>query len=889
MEIHNKEVRFLTGKLDKLAEESIIVDLSSETEIIDFEGKFNAFIEDALSNNIKDAAEAARLVLEFLKIAKDILPEKMEEIVFCGINQLYNILKNKTSNLQSPLEIEKNKTELNKILGRGEKGKNYLLPFQLEELPGFIVDADVRIAEIEDNIQYLEKDFNNEENIKSLYRHFHTLAGETSFLGILNFSRLTQKAGDILNKIKNKEIGLNGQLISLLLDITRVLRELLKALADSVDTGLGYDVSAIVQKTADFLVQPDADSFLDPRANSGSQETPNSDIKMEFTPRIPQPDLSDGGELIAEFISESQEHLYSAEEALMILENQGDNDEAINKIFRAFHSIKGIALFLGLEDIKTLTHETETLIELARKVSIKTNPELCEAFFLSIDSLRKLLQLLQEQAKNNGVLKSEYYNIFAVLSRIKSVADDLKNNCLKKTQEKKIGEILLENDTITESELKDSLEKQRESGDTKKIGEILVETKAVTQTQLSRALEEQQTKSIVDETVKISVRKLDDIINNIGELVIVSGQVCQSLNVLNLNSKDIKLAKNTNDLDKIIRNIQNISMTLRFIPVRPLFHKMQRLIRDLSAKTEKQMHVVITGEETEIDRNIIELISDPLTHMVRNSFDHGIEEKEVRVSRGKPAFGRIELIAYHKSGNLIIEVKDDGQGLNKEKILQKARMLGLLKETDALDDKNIYNMIFHPGFSTAEKVTDISGRGVGMDVAKRNIDKLRGKIEINSKPGEGTIFIIKLPLTLGIIDATVVSIGRDNYIIPLFSVVEFVQPRFKNITSISEKKEVIKIHGELFPVIHLDNCSNISYKKLKLEEQIGCLVDSDYGRACILIDAIVGQQQVVIKRLEGNLGYLKGISGATILSDGKVGLILDIDGIISLAHKKNAR
>jgi two-component system chemotaxis sensor kinase CheA len=267
-------------------------------------------------------------------------------------------------------------------------------------------------------------------------------------------------------------------------------------------------------------------------------------------------------------------------------------------------------------------------------------------------------------------------------------------------------------------------------------------------------------------------------------------------------------------------------------------------------------------------------------HMVRNSLDHGIEPPQVRKDNGKPSLGIVELNAFHRGGNIMIEIKDDGGGLNKNKILKKAKEKGLVKESESMSESRIFGLIFEPGFSTADKITDISGRGVGMDVVKRNIDLLRGKIDIESVEGKGTKFTIKLPLTLAIIDGIILGVGAEHYIIPVNSVIEFFGPRQQDVTVVAGKGEMILFHGELFQLIRLDQVFSVAASYRAIEESTVCLVESDYGRAAILVDHIVGQQQVVIKSLGDKLKDIQGISGGTILGDGKVGLILDVNGII---------
>jgi two-component system, chemotaxis family, sensor kinase CheA len=604
-----------------------------------------------------------------------------------------------------------------------------------------------------------------------------------------------------------------------------------------------------------------------------------------FVSKVPVPDLTDGIDLLMEFIDESVDHLEGAEKSLLALETAPDNTEEINNLFRKFHTIKGVASFLNLDDIRILSHDTETMMDLVRTGSLSLNRAISDAVLLSIDSLRKLLALLKEQILNAGALKSRYCDVSDTVYAIRSIISQQPSQ--PQGERKKLGEILLEKEIISDSELISSLEEQQQEGQNKKIGEILIEKGAATVQQVERAIQEQKG-TVETAGIKIPVRKLDDLIDGIGELVITGNQVIRNPEVN--ASGNSRLQKDLRQLDRIIREIQSVSMSIRLMPIRPVFQKMLRIIRDLAAKSGKKIDVRLTGEDTEIDKNIIEMISDPFVHMVRNAVDHGIEPADLRRERGKPVAGRVELNAYHKSGSVIIEIRDDGGGLNKEKILARAVERGLAKKGEALTEAEIFAFVFEPGFSTAEKVTDISGRGVGLDVVKRNIEQLMGKVEIASESGTGTTFIVKLPLTLAIIEGIAVRVGSEIYIVPIFAVSEFITFSRKAVTSIAGKGDVVMIHGNLFPVVRLDRYFNVRYENNDSESLTGCLVISDYGQLCIVIDELIGQQQVVIKSLGGYLKNVKGLAGATILGDGKAGLILDVNGIavLSKGEKESA-
>lgn len=440
-------------------------------------------------------------------------------------------------------------------------------------------------------------------------------------------------------------------------------------------------------------------------------------------------------------------------------------------------------------------------------------------------------------------------------------------------EQKPIGQILTEKGEITKHHLEDALKQQG-----RKIGEILVENRATIPDKIDVALQTQQTQRqsrLQSRTVKVDTAKLDNLFDLVGELVIANTLVCGEMQSVNNNGT----SKNLSQLSKITKDIQDQVMSMRMVSLKQTFQKMSRLVRDVSLHAGKKIKLTISGEDTELDKNVIEEIADPLVHILRNSIDHGIEPENERIAKGKPKEGTIRLSAFHRGGNIIIEIEDDGKGLQKDMIVKKAIEKGLINDQSELNDNQIYNLIFAPGFSTADKVTNISGRGVGTDVVKKNIEKLRGKVEVTSEEGNGTVFTIKLPLTLAIIDGIVVNVGDTRYIIPTTSIEESIRPKKEEISTIKNQGEVINMRGNLFPLVRLHKLYNIDTTKTNPWEAIVVIVESEGGRFSILVDELLGQQQVVIKSLGDRFKDVKGISGGAILGDGKVGLILDTSGI----------
>src|SRR3990167_8161669 len=442
---------------------------------------------------------------------------------------------------------------------------------------------------------------------------------------------------------------------------------------------------------------------------------------------------------------------------------------------------------------------------------------------------------------------------------------------------KRLGEILLESGDVSQDQLQIALHEQE-----KPLGEILVEKGITTPEKVENALKIQSTAGKKSsETVKVDTQKLDNLVNLVGELVIANALMNEVL--VSANNTNTSANKNLSQLSKIVKDIQDQVMSMRMVQLKSTFQKMARLVRDVSTKAGKKVRLEVSGEETELDKTVIEEIGDPLVHIIRNSVDHGIEPQDERIAKGKPADGLVRLNAFHKGGNIVIEIEDDGKGLCRDKILKKAIEKGLVEESAPLSDHQIYNLIFAAGFSTAEKITDISGRGVGMDVVKRNVERLRGKVDISTVEGKGTKISIKLPLTLAIIDGMIVQVGNEKYIIPMLSIEESIRPCKEHISTVQHRGELLNIRGKLLPIVRLHNLYNVKPKKINPWEALILIVEGEGQRCGVLVDDLLGQQQIVIKSLGEQFRNVRGVSGSNILGDGCVSLILDVGGIMNMA------
>ena len=388
-------------------------------------------------------------------------------------------------------------------------------------------------------------------------------------------------------------------------------------------------------------------------------------------------------------------------------------------------------------------------------------------------------------------------------------------------------------------------------------------------------------------SIRVSVEKIDELMNTVGELVITQAMLSQ-LGMMIEGATAEKLRAGLAQLERNMRELQESVMRVRMLPISFVFSRFPRMVRDLAQRLGKQIELKLTGEQTELDKTVLEKIGDPLVHLVRNSIDHGIEAPEVRVAAGKPAFGTVHLDACHRGGNIAVEVTDDGAGLDKERIVTKARARGLVGANDQLSDEQIHELIFLPGFSTAEKTTDVSGRGVGMDVVRRNVKELGGKVELRTERGKGSRFVITLPLTLAIVDGQSVAVGSETYIVPLISIVESMQLKSSNVSRLSGRGEVFSFRGDYLPIIRLHDLYGVEPRTRNLHEGLVVVAEGEGRRVGLFVDDLLGQQQVVIKSLEANYGHVEGVSGATILGDGAVALILDVPEIIRAASLRAA-
>ena len=547
--------------------------------------------------------------------------------------------------------------------------------------------------------------------------------------------------------------------------------------------------------------------------------------------------LANDGDLLKEFVMEAAEHLENIEQGVLFLEENPSDAETISSIFRGFHTIKGGSGFLAIVPVNRLAHELESLLDLVREGKMQADSQIITLILDGADVFRSFLAQAQEQLSGREPVQPIHVPCHDLARRVRARIANPTGAIHQNTE----GE------------------------------QILAESGSGVRSRMSAG---------ASGMIKVDTRKFDSLMDLVGELVIAQSLIAQDPDLRLVQSRN--LLRNMSQLGRITNELQKTAMSLRMMPIRNTFQKMNRLVRDIAGPSGKTVNLVLHGEDTEMDRTIVEALADPLLHMVRNSVDHGIEMPNARLAAGKPACGTLHLSASHVGGNILIEITDDGAGIPADKVLSKAIERGLVPPGTQLSEKDTYDLIFAPGFSTADKVTDLSGRGVGMDVVKRNIDHLRGKIDISSTLGQGTSFKIYLPLTLAIIDGLLIAIGDQRYIIPTLSVQESFRPTPGMISTVHGKGEMVNVRGKLCPLLRLYKVFGTTPRSEDPSETMVVVVESAHEERCILVDDLLGQQEVVIKSLGESFKNNRMLAGATILGDGRVGLILDPRALVQI-------
>ncbi len=636
-------------------------------------------------------------------------------------------------------------------------------------------------------------------------------------------------------------------------------------------------------------------------------------------PILNDPDMK---EIVESFLIESKEILESLDVDIIEMEKRPDDTELLNQVFRSFHTIKGSAGFLSLTKLTSITHKGEDILNKLRKKEVTLNEEIMDVILVAFDKLKELIFCIEASHTEDVEIESAHSQLVAVIEKVEKglMSSSSKEEITKpeKTETKKAAsskksvkskKTTGSKKAPSKSRGKKSEQKTEETKEAEKIIQEPVKEEVSSKENDVEKVEETAKKVIQqtpqrtidpnlskkESTIRVDIERLDELLNIASELVLGRNRLTQINSDFTLQFEGTDHARDLSEVVKLIdhmtNELQSIVMKTRMVKIGKVFNRFPRLVRDISKDTNKNVELVIEGEETELDKSLIEEINDPLVHLIRNSVDHGIETPEERVAAGKNSTGTIKLSADHEGNNITIIIEDDGKGIDPEVIKEKAVSKGLISADKAkeLNKQDIFNLIFLPGFSTAEVVTNISGRGVGMDVVRTNVTKLRGLINIESEKGAGTKIIIKLPLTLAIILGMIVKVKDESLVIPLSSVIETVRVHSDNINTINGH-EVIRLRDNVIPVVdinellynHRDNVVDRVWQYIVV---VG-IAEKRFG---IKVDKLIGQKEVVIKSLGNYLGVIKGIAGSTILGDGTVVMILDVAELLTKYAKENAK
>ncbi len=773
----------------------------------------------------------------------------------------------------------------------------------LEMIGAFVSEAVDSLDNAEPLVEEI-KTSSDPEVINTIFRVFHTLKGLSGFFGMKVVNRLTHEAETLLDLLRKQTVPVTDELITLIYTTFDMLRDLLHLIANEFTDQAGEDeaesmkliIIDAIEKIkngdtnqvesendfAEFMAPPisvqaktqESNEFEAYVLNSSDNQVVEQsynisepDIDTDFTivedaksSIEPNLEMDLGGliseDMIMQFIADSKDLLETTENNLLKLEKEPDNFDLIATIFGAIHSIKGNSGFMGFEEIQEISMDTEMILDSLRKKELEADPIVVSLLLSNIETLINRVNNIgiESNPPATEVKQVQPTPKVSVATPPEKVA--AKVEPVQNVPSEKIAPKLIVNQNVAPNIVKEKKDEQN----------------------VSKNFQQTQKQDIRVETVKI-----DKLFDLVGELITIETMVTKNPDLNGLIMPNF--VKAANQLNKITRELQEITMSVRMMPLEGLFNKMKRLIRDVSIKLGKKVDLTISGQETEMDKNVIDEISDPLVHILRNSMDHGVETPEVRIASGKSDTGAVYLSARYEGNEILISVKDDGAGINKERVLQKAEEKGLLQvPAEKMTDKEIFTLIFEPGFSTAAQVTDISGRGVGMDVVRKNIEKLRGAIDVESVLHKGTTVTLRIPLTLAIMEALLVNVGVETFALPLMNVSETFRVSSAAVSKTMDGLEMIKVRDEILPVFRIHELYNIKPRFTDLERGIILIVESRSKKFCLFADELIGQQQAVIKGLSEYIGKVPGIIGCMILGDGGIGLILDIEGTLTLAE-----
>jgi two-component system chemotaxis sensor kinase CheA len=702
-----------------------------------------------------------------------------------------------------------------------------------DALKTFVIESLELLQDMEDGLLELETDPEPTERINAIFRAAHTIKGSSGLFGLDHIVAFTHVVESVLDTLRDGKLTVSSELVATLLPCCDHMIELIQGVA------AGNVESNPTLSTAERQLLDGLEAFLKPEPTQAITTVQQASARLE---------VSGGGE-----IESGNWHLFI---------QFGENC-----LRDGMDPLSFIRYLATLGEIVTLTTFSHTMPD-AEAMDPETS-------YLGFEIV---LKSDADKATIEGVFDfvrdGSYIHILPLENRIPYYVELIQSLGEDSAQ---IGELLLKSGVITERELQEGLNAQQAQippQPSARIGEILVDQQVVQQPLVNAALEKQQqikdNKARENQTIRVDAERLDKLIDVIGELVISGAGV----NLRALQTSDSALLEATSEMMRLVEEVRDSALQLRMVAIGATFSRFQRVVRDVGKEIGKDINLVITGGDTEVDKSVVEKIGDPLMHLVRNAMDHGIESAEVRQARGKSSRGELRLNAYHESGSIAIEVSDDGGGLDRERILAKAIEKGLVQADAKLSDHEIYALIFEPGFSTASQISNLSGRGVGMDVVKRNVTDLRGDIEVESRPGLGSTIRIRLPLTLAIIDGFLVGVGKSSYVIPLDRVVECLE-----LSTDQNNRDYMDLREEVLPFIRLRELFNIRGEPPRRPNVV--VVHAGGVKTGLVVDRLIGEFQTVIKPLGKLFGHVEGLGGSTILGSGEVALILDVPVLVS--------
>lgn len=724
-----------------------------------------------------------------------------------------------------------------------------------QALQTFIAEARSLLQEMEDCLLRLEAEPGDADTLGAIFRAAHTIKGSSGLFGLDPIVSFTHIVEDVLDRLRNAEIKVEGDLVAVLLESGDHILELVNVVADQ---GGQLDAAALARESD---LRKRLQAYQAHATGSGAPAS--RDMRVALPPDASDTPLraSGGGQ-----VGSDNWHI-SLRFGADVLRDGMDPTSFLRYLTTLGEIVSITTLADALPNAEEMDAET---CYLGFEIDFKSDADK--------ETIAGVFEFVREGSRIH--ILPPFSKISEYIELIRTLSD----------KDARLGEILVATGALTQQELADGLAAQKDSvqpdGSSMPLGEILVQQNAVERVVVQEALDKQtqtrDSKAQENRFVRVHADKLDELISLVGELVIAGA----GANLLAVRAKDSGMQEATSVISRLVEEIRDGALCLRMVPIGETFNRFQRVVRDVGRELGKDIELLITGADTELDKTVVEKIGDPLMHLVRNALDHGIETAAVRHAAGKPAKGTLRLNAYHDAGSILIEIADDGGGLNRDRILQKARDRGLVAADATPSDQDIYNLIFEAGFSTAEAVTNISGRGVGMDVVKRNITALRGTVDLGSEPGQGTSVRIRLPLTLAIIDGFLVGVGKASFVVPLDMVVECVELTAADRQALHERS-YLNLRGEVLPFVQLRQHFEVEGAAGRRENVV--VVNYAGQKAGLVVDELLGEFQTVIKPLGKLFSTLRGISGSTILGSGEVALILDVPSLVQQAVQREAQ